>query len=515
VPKRPVLRPLSVAPRSLAGLAALLGIEPAVVPDGAESAVTGVSLDSTAVVAGDLYTALPGARTHGARFAGDAAAAGAVAVLTDDAGAAEARTSGLPVLVVGRPRDVLGRVAAWVYGEPSRDLLMLGVTGTNGKTTTSYLLDAVLGEVFGPAGLIGTVETRVGAERITSVRTTPEATDLQALLAVMRERGVHACAMEVSSHALALGRVDGIVFDVVGFTNLSQDHLDFHEDMGSYLAAKASLFTPLRARRAVVCVDDAGGRRIAGESGVPVTTVTSRTGVDADWRVDSAVSVDDGERTAFDLVSRSGTRHHLVSPLPGDFNIANTALAAVMLLGAGLKPKRIAAGLGEVTGVPGRMERVGGGLPNEPMALVDYAHTPEAVELALRALRPAVRGHLWIVLGAGGDRDRSKRAAMGEVAARLADRVVVTDDNPRSERPQEIRRALLDGAGRVPTAERAEIHEEGDRRSAIRLAVSMADPDDVVLVAGKGHEQGQEVEGIVHPFDDRIELRAALEAVTR
>jgi UDP-N-acetylmuramoyl-L-alanyl-D-glutamate--2,6-diaminopimelate ligase len=482
--------------------------------------VTGVTLDSRDVRPGDLYAALPGFHRHGAVFSGEAGAAGAVVVLTDPAGAADARRAGVPVLVVADPRSVLGAVAAAVYGAPAHDLLMLGVTGTNGKTTTAYLLEAALRAEDRTAGLIGTVETRLGDERLDSVRTTPEATDLQALLAVMREHGCVACAMEVSSHALALHRVDGIVFDVAGFTNLSQDHLDFHRDQEDYFAAKASLFTPERARRAVVCVDDAWGRRLAGEASVPVTTLRTKpvaaqglsdAEADADWVVTEAMSVADGAATDFMLQASDGRVIALRSPLPGEFNIANTALAALMLLEAGLSVEGLRAGLARAV-VPGRMQRVGGP-PGAPLGVVDYAHTPEAVAAALHALRPGTRGRLVVVLGAGGERDVAKRPLMGAAAARGADVVVVTDDNPRSEDPAAIRAAVREGAERAAARSGAVVLEVAGRRAAVVEAVRRAWPGGVVLIAGKGHEQGQEVAGVVHPFDDRSALRAALDEV--
>ncbi|MFZ5871496.1 MAG: UDP-N-acetylmuramoyl-L-alanyl-D-glutamate--2,6-diaminopimelate ligase [Actinomycetota bacterium] len=505
-----VPRPSRSAGRTLADLHTLLG-RPGD-PPAADVLVTGVTLDSRAVRPGDLYAALPGARAHGADFAGQAAAAGAVACLTDPAGATRAAGSGLPLLVVDDPRARLGGLAAAVYGDPASRLLLLGVTGTNGKTTTTYLLDAALRAAGHLTGLVGTVETRVGNERLPSVRTTPEAPDVHALLALMLERGVTACAMEVSSHALALHRVDGVVYDVAGFTNLSQDHLDFHHDMADYFAAKASLFTPERARRGVVCVDDEWGRRLVERARVPVVTVTTRPDVEADWSAGRLEVAASGATTAFALRGRGGREYRLTSPLPGEFNVANTALTFVMLLEAGLDAGAAARGLALAAGVPGRMERVQSSAPDEPLALVDYAHTPDALAAALRALRPSTRGRLVVVLGAGGDRDPSKRPAMGEAAAAHADLVVVTDDNPRSEDPAAIRAAVLEGARRAAAASGAEVVEVADRAQAVAAAVAAtAGRADTVLVAGKGHETGQEVAGTVHPFDDREVLRRALE----
>jgi UDP-N-acetylmuramoyl-L-alanyl-D-glutamate--2,6-diaminopimelate ligase len=505
VPTPPGLRPSSVAPRRLGDLAARLSADLVAGRRDAVDTVTvsGVTLDSRAVRPGDLFAALPGSAQHGSRFAGTVAEAGAVALLTDPEGAATCAATGRPVLVVDDPRAVLGDAAAWVYGHPARRLLTLGITGTNGKTTTSFLAESALRALGQRTGLIGTVETRVLDERISSVRTTPEAPDLHGLLAVMVERGVSAAVLEVSSHALSLHRVDGLTFDVAGFTNLSQDHLDFHPTMEDYFRAKASLFTPRRTRRGVICVDDVWGRRLAAEATVPVVTLRTveEEGTGADWTVIDRHPTATG--TAFTLRHRGGRTLRTASPLPGEFNVANAALAIVMLATTGLDAAAAAAGVAAAGVVPGRMERVtGGGAPGEPLGIVDYAHTPDAVAAALAALRPAAGRPLVAVLGAGGDRDRGKRPAMGLAAAQSADVVVVTDDNPRSEDPAQIRAAVLEGARGGP----ATVLEVGGRREAIARAVAAAWGGGTVFLAGKGHEQGQEVSGSVHPFDDRAAL---------
>jgi UDP-N-acetylmuramoyl-L-alanyl-D-glutamate--2,6-diaminopimelate ligase len=509
------------SPRRLADVAALVG---AALPSGAgDVTVTGVCLDSRAVRPGDIYAGLPGAKTHGGRFAADAAAAGAVAVLTDPDGALLAMGAGLPTLVVTDPRGALGGLAAWVWGEPARQLLMLGVTGTNGKTTTTFLLDGALRRGGRRTGMVGTVETRIGDERLLSVRTTPEATDVHALLARMVDAGVTACSMEVSSHALALHRVDGIVFDVAGYTNLSQDHLDFHATMDGYFAAKAQLFTPARSRCGVVCVDDVWGRRLAAEASVPVVTLATAGPADgerpdADWAVTSRHPDPDGTGSAFTLRGPDGATVTARCPLPGDFNVANTALALVMLVQSGVAAPDAAAWLAGAGAVPGRMERVPGpGAPGEPVGIVDYAHTPDAVSAALttlRGLRAAGGGRLVVVLGAGGDRDREKRPLMGAAAACGADVVIVTDDNPRGEVPATIRAAVLAGARQTAGSTGAAVLEEGDRAAAVAEGVRQAWGGGVLLVAGKGHERGQEVAGQVHPFDDRSVLADALRAVS-
>jgi UDP-N-acetylmuramoyl-L-alanyl-D-glutamate--2,6-diaminopimelate ligase len=327
----------------------------------------------------------------------------------------------------------------------------------------------------------------------------------------MREQGVTACVMEVSSHALVLGRVDAIVFDVAGFTNLSQDHLDFHRDLEDYYAAKAALFTPLRSRRGVVCVDDEYGRRLAAEASVPVVTIATRDDAGAaDWVVVKREVSRSGRSTAIDL-EHDGRREVSVSaPIPGDFNVANAVLATVMLFEAGVSGRDAARGMALCPGVPGRMESVQSTGAFEPLAVVDYAHTPEAIENVLRALRPSTRGRLIAVLGAGGDRDPHKRPLMGAAAARHADVVIVTDDNPRSEEPAAIRAAVLSGTAGADRP--VQVREVADRGQAIAAAVDAAGgTDDTVAVLGKGHEQGQEVAGVVHPFDDRLVLRQAIE----
>ncbi|WP_240641163.1 UDP-N-acetylmuramoyl-L-alanyl-D-glutamate--2,6-diaminopimelate ligase [Nocardioides ferulae] len=477
-----------------------MGGQPRVIGEPAGVSVTGVSLSSQRILPGDLYAALPGARAHGADFTAAALDAGAVAVLTDAAGADRISGSGLPavpILVVERPRAVLGRLAARVYAEPATAMAMIGVTGTQGKTTTTRLAEDGLQRAGVTAAVVGTVGTRVAGQDVPSLLTTPEAPDLHGLFAAMREREVRACAMEVSSHALVLGRVDGIVFDVAVFTNLGRDHLDFHADVEDYFAAKASLFTPERARLGLVNVDDAHGRRLARESTIPTRTF-SAAGADADWRAADVVL--HADRSEFVVLGPGGLRVPAGCPLPGDFNVANTLAAVAACAEAGFDAGAVAEGIRRGAGVPGRLETVETG--RDFALVVDYAHKPDAVEAALRTLRPLASGRLLVVLGAGGDRDPGKRPVMGDLAARLADVLVVTDDNPRSEDPATIRAALLAGARGAP-APHAEVLEVGDRREAIRAAVRRAGPGDIVLVAGKGHETGQEVAGVVHPFDDR------------
>ena len=499
-------RPRRVQPRTVGGLAAHLAC--AAPAGSAQTLLTGITHASAEVQPGDLYVALPGRRTHGARFVGEAADRAAAAVLTDAEGALLTGAGDLPVLVVDDPRAVLGDAAAYVYGFPADRLTTVGVTGTNGKTTVTAMLHAVLTAAYGSAGLVGTIETRLGARVVPSVRTTPEASDLQAVLAALVEEQIRACALEVSSHALALHRVDGLVVDVAGFTNLSPDHQDFHPDMEHYFATKASLFTPARARRGVVMVDDPWGRRLAETSGVDVRTVSADPDdADdpavraADWRVLEVSSRGAGSRAV--LAGPHG-RYDLVVPMPGLVNVANAALTVALAAEIGLDPAQSVAALADAPMVPGRMELVSGA--GRPVVVVDYAHSPDALARALGTLRAGSPEPLVVVIGAGGDRDRSKRGPMGEVAARGADVVVVTDDNPRSENPATIRAEVLVGARSV-AAER--VREIGERAEAIRAAVRLAGSG-TVLLAGKGHEQGQEVAGAVHPFDDRVVARAAL-----
>jgi len=499
-------RPERVAARPLVALTSLL---PDVVWTGAPAEgirLTGVTLDSRSVRPGDLYAALPGSSVHGGDFVAAARSAGAVAVLTDPAGRHRAERTGLPVAVVADPRARLGGVAAWVYGRPGESMLLIGVTGTNGKTTTAYLLEAGLRAAGHSTGMIGTVETRIAGAAIPSVRTTPEAPDLQALLARMREQGVDAVAMEVSSHALALGRVDGLRLDVAIFTNLSHEHLDFHPDMASYFATKASLFTADRAARGVVNIDDPYGERLAATAPIPVTRVSAAGDTSAQWR---GVRLDAATTSGrFELQGPGGTAVSVGLGLPGRFNVDNAALALAALVEAGVPVEAAAAGLASVRTVAGRMERVDAGQPF--LAVVDYAHTPEAVRSLLAALRSVTSGRLIVVLGCGGDRDREKRPEMGAAAVTGADVVIFTTDNPRSEDPAQILVAMLTGAAGVPGPGRTPPVVEPDRAAAIGRAVEQAGPGDTVVVAGKGHEQGQELADGVVPFDDRSVLATAL-----
>lgn len=486
--------------------------------------LTGVTADSRLVQPGDLYVAVPGASRHGVDFTVEAMQRGAHAVLTDPAGAERARLAaasmptgpaigpgapagGVPVAVVPQPRSLIPLLADQVYDHPAARLKLYGITGTNGKTTTAYLLQAVLRAAGQRVGLIGTIGYQLDDRRLESRRTTvttPEAAELYALLAALVELGADAVVMEVSSHALALGRVDGLCFDVAAFTNFGSDHLDFHHDLDSYFAAKASLFTRQRAARAVINLDDHRGQQLidqARREGLVEARSVSLDGP-ADYAAAERRPAGKG-RTAL-MVS---TPHGVVPAtmgLPGEFNVRNALTALAMADLAGVDLATAAAGLRDAV-VPGRMQRVALGV-DAPAVFVDFAHTPQAVSAVLGTLA----GHRRIVvLGCGGDRDPEKRAPMGAAAVAGAELVVVTDDNPRTEDPAAIRAEVLRGAeAEVARSGRdVTVIDGGSRRHAIRAALRAAGPDDVVAILGKGHERGQEIAGTVVPFADEDAVR--------
>jgi UDP-N-acetylmuramoyl-L-alanyl-D-glutamate--2,6-diaminopimelate ligase len=463
--------------------------------------VTDVVLDTRRVVPGALFCCVPGARVDGHDLAGKALDAGAAALCVQ-----RPLDTDAPQLVVGAVRDALAPLAATFFQHPSDRFDLVGVTGTNGKTTTTYMLEAIFRAAGRVPGVLGTVEVRVGEERRPAVHTTPEAPDLQRLLADMADAGVQAAAMEVSSHGLALHRVDGTRFKAAIFTNLTQDHLDFHTDLDDYFLAKRRLFTPEFTPLGVVNVDDLHGRLLAGTAGV--ATVTSGTAADAEWRATEIAASLEG--TSFRLRSPAGSRSVRLR-LAGRFNVANAlgALAAADVIGIDLDTA--VGGLESLAGVPGRFERVDAGQPFT--VLVDYAHTPDSLDNVLQAARAVTGGRVIVVFGCGGDRDRAKRPLMGEIAGRLADVAVVTSDNPRSEAPEAIVAEVAEGVAQSAGPDGFLV--EVDRRAAIRTALAMAGPGDTVLLAGKGHEQGQEFAGGRKvPFDDRLvaaeELRALL-----
>lgn len=514
------LRPERVEPVGLRRLADELGLtlEGDVPADGPD--VTGVSVASDDVAPGEIFVALPGARVHGARFVRQAVDAGAAAVLTDTDGLREVREGhalepgdpDVPVLVSPDPRAAAGPLSARVYGYPANRLVVAGVTGTNGKTTTTYLLDAALRTQHRATALLGTVELRVGDITVESPRTTVEAPVLHRLLALAAERGVGAVSLEISSHALALHRVGGLQVDVAGFTNLSRDHLDFHGDMGGYYNEKLRLFTPEQARRGVVCVDDEWAVRLAHDSGVPVDRVRTTSGdAEADWVVSGIHVGMDGVASTFTLTGPEGEIVEASSPIPGRVNVSNAALAVVMAYRAGVPLADAAVAVAAMTGVPGRMERVGERGGGRPLAIVDYAHTPDALELALAAVRPITPGRLILVFGSDGDRDQGKRPIMGRIAARKADVLIVTDENPRSEDPAAIRAQILDGVAEVRGEDLPDVQEAESRPEAVRRAVDLAEEADTIIVTGKGHEPTQEIAGVFYRYNDRPALREALD----
>ena len=471
-------------------------------PAGA-TVVTGISFDSRDVRSGDLYAALPGASAHGADFVTAAIQSGAAAILTDAAGQEKAGEVPIPVVMVSNPREILGELSAKIYGDPGESMTLIGVTGTNGKTTMTYLIAAALAESGELVGIIGTTGVRIGEEALAIARTTPESPDLHALLALMKERGVTAVALEVSSHALVLGRVNGLRFDIATFMNLTQDHLDFHGTMTEYFRAKAALFGSDRARRAVIAIDDSWGRQLLAETSIPAQSFAISQ--EADWTLTNREHSDSGAWRGR-AHGPDGVVVDLTSRLPGQFNQSNALGALATLVGLGYSPDTVAAGISACRGVPGRMEPVG----TAPFAaFVDYAHTPEAVERAIKAVREFCSGKILVAVGCGGDRDATKRPQMGRAAAVNADFVVVTDDNPRSEDPASIRSAVLSGIAKPVSTEVLEI---GDRAQAIHELVNRARSGDAILVLGKGHETGQEIAGETIPFDDREVLDREISA---
>jgi UDP-N-acetylmuramoyl-L-alanyl-D-glutamate--2,6-diaminopimelate ligase len=475
-------------PVTLGELAALVGGR--VIGDAATT-VSDLSHDSRAATAGVLFVAVRGFTVDGHRFVGRARASGAPAVCVEaDPG------DGGPTLVVADTRAALGPMAARVQGNPSQHLRLVGVTGTNGKTTVSHLVESIAAAAGFTSAVMGTLGARIAGTALPVSRTTPEAADFQRLLGRMVEAGVEVAAVEVSSHALALGRVAGSRFAVAAFTNLSQDHLDFHADMEAYYQAKASLFVPGLAERAVIWVDDPAGRRLAAETVLPVTSVGRAGPAEV-----TASDVDLSFRGSTFLLVGAGAPVRVRLPLAGEFNVANALVAAGVAAALGIPADSIAAGIGAVATVPGRFEIVETG--KDFTVVVDYAHTPDGVAAVIAGARGlAGGGRVIAVVGAGGDRDRAKRPLMGSAAA-AADVVIITSDNPRSEDPAAIIDEVRAGVGAGPAVVRVEV----DRRRAIADALEAAHRGDVVLILGKGHEQGQQFSDRVLPFDDRVVAR--------
>jgi UDP-N-acetylmuramoyl-L-alanyl-D-glutamate--2,6-diaminopimelate ligase len=475
--------------------------------DAASVEIGALAYDSRQVTPGALFFCVPGFNSDGHEFAPRAVRAGAAALVVE-----RPLHLGVPEVVVASARAAMAPVAARFYGEPARELRVVGVTGTNGKTTSAYLVRALLEAGGEQCGLLGTVKSVIGGREWQVQRTTPEAIDLQADLRAMLDGGDRACAMEVSSHALELGRVAAIPFAAAVFTNLTQDHLDFHESMEDYFEAKRALFMPTDGSQppavSVVNVGDAYGRRLGAEiAGVAGVSAVRTFAVDAPADYSARELRCGLDRCAFTLLTPGGPRE-LVLPMPGRFNVANAvgALATVHALGGELDV--LVDALERGVRVPGRFEPVDEG--QDFAVVVDYAHTPDSLENVLCAARELVdaagSGRVVCVFGAGGDRDRGKRPLMGEIAARLADTVFVTSDNPRSEDPEQIIREIMDGVERA-----AGVNSLTDRGAAIEEAISGARTGDVVVIAGKGHEQGQEfAHGRKIPFDDVTVASAAL-----
>ena len=492
-----MIRPIENFEASLTDVAQLIGASV-----NAENSLTfsGVTHRDSDVEPGDLFVAIPGAHVHGATFTQAARDRGAVAVVTDKAGAALVKD--LPTLVVNDVRTAGALIASSLYRYPTRDMQSIAITGTNGKTTVSTLLYQIFEAVGRDTGLIGTIETRIGRDVIPSSRTTPEAAELQALAATMRERHMRHLVMEVSSHALSLARVKGSHFSIAAFTNLSQDHLDFHHDMESYFAAKATLFTSEYCDQAFINIDSEYGSRLAEMATVPVMTI-SRNQKSATWHfsevVDTSVGAEFSLRGSGGILIESRTR------LQGRFNLDNLLLAIAIAYECGIDPVELATVIPQLVGAPGRLEAIS--LGQRYKAIVDYAHSPDAVANVLAAAREFTSGKIIAVLGCGGDRDSSKRPLMGAALVAGSDVAIFTSDNPRSESPSAI---LTEMVGNIAIAEPSRVIEE--RAAAIGYATSIAKSGDTVLILGKGHENGQEISGVVTPFDDRIELAKAIEA---
>jgi UDP-N-acetylmuramyl-tripeptide synthetase len=487
---------------------------------GDDPTIRGVRYDSRKVSPGDLFVALRGAQVDGHAYVDRAVALGAAALLVEQIPAEETRGD-VPTVLVPDTRRALAPIAARFFGNPASELTLVGVTGTNGKTSTTYLIESILAQAGRRAGLIGTVEIRFAGERETAVNTTPESLDLQRTLRAMTNAQVDAVVMEVSSHGLELGRVTDCDFRVAAFTNLSQDHLDFHGSMDAYLASKARLFRDHLGPGAiaVINVDDPAGEKIvavARDAGAEILRVSRDPRANADLRLVASEVGFEGTRASFEDAKG---RLDLEMPLLGDFNLENLAVAVGIARALDLDDEAIVRGVSRCPQVPGRMERVGGESVDGPTVLVDYAHTPDAVEKLLRAVRPLCRGRLIAVFGCGGDRDRAKRPLMAEAVAHHADLAVATSDNPRTEDPVAILRDVEAGLERLQRTEPETLFDANgryaivvDRRSAIELAIAGADPSDTIVLAGKGHEDYQIVGREKLPFDDRIEAGRALAA---
>jgi UDP-N-acetylmuramoyl-L-alanyl-D-glutamate--2,6-diaminopimelate ligase len=493
------MRPKTKVRKSLKEIADFLGISLIDLAAAANISITGITHASSQVTGGDLFLAFPGANVHGAHFALDAQQRGARAVLTDQAGAD--LTLEMPTLIVGKARKTAGLVSAWFYGEPMQDMYCVGVTGTNGKTTTTTLLSQLWMGAGRECGLIGTIETRIGEQIRPSQRTTPESCELQELARTVCDQGIQNFVMEVSSHALSLERLRGSHFAAVAFTNLTQDHLDFHGSMESYYSAKAKLFSYEYAEKAFINIDDPYGERLSSETELPIIRL-SRSSPTADWYFDSTEILSGGMQVA--IRGPGGILIEGFLPLHGGYNLDNSLMAIALAFDSGVDPIDIAALMPNLWGARGRLEVVNVG--QEFSAFVDYAHSPDAVSRVLQTCRGMAKGRVIAVLGCGGDRDSSKRVLMGQALLSESDIAVFTSDNPRSEVPENI---LADMTHGLVIDDPCKMIV--DRSAAIKYAVGLAEPEDLVIILGKGHELGQEIAGEVLPFDDRKVLITAIE----
>ena len=462
--------------------------------------ISGVSINAQKVVPGDLFIAFAGANTHGISYLQQAISNGAAAVLSDK----KIETS-IPSFIHPNPREIVGSISAWLYGHPFKNLKAIGITGTNGKTTTANLVKQIWQLNSIRAGLIGTLGVEIADEKIESARTTPEADDLQAIAAAMVEQGCKNLAMEVSSHAIDQGRIKGAKYEVVAFSNLTQDHLDYHLSMENYFQAKANLFVSEYAKGAVINIDDSYGKKLLKQVKIPVVTV-SRKDSTADWFLAKA-EIKNGIYQVV-IKNKSGESLSENFALLGDYNLDNLLLAVAIVNSAGLSLDRIASTISKLQSVPGRLESVNAG--QKFTALVDYAHTPDAVERVIATVKSVTHGKIIGVLGCGGDRDASKRSVMGQALFNGCDLAIFTSDNPRSESAKAILNQMTAG---IDLGKKGLV--EIDRKNAIDLAVKNAQSGDVVLLMGKGHESGQEVNSVVTPFDDRIELAESIRRLAR
>lgn len=500
----PILRPEHVVPVSFASLVANFQLDFA---HAGEAELFGISMNTSDLRPGDLFVAMPGLKTHGAAFAQRAIEAGALAIVTDAAGFELIESREVPIALLEEPRKHLGQLAAAVYGNSAEVMpTTFATTGTNGKTSTSYLLEAILRQLGQLTGLTSTAERHIAGEVIVSRLTTPESTEMHALIARMREKKVESIAIEVSAQALTQLRVDGLIFDVAGFTNLSHDHLDDYGNMQTYFEAKARLFTSAHAKRGVICLDSQFGQQMLEAAQIPVSTISSIDSVQSDWKV--SVTSELPSRTEFKVQAPSGDVLESHIPIIGAHMAHNAALAIAMLVESGISFTEIARAIesGINAYLPGRTERVTE--ESGPDVFVDFGHSPDAFLNTLAAVRKVTKGKVIMVFGADGDRDATKRPDMARVSAEGCDLLVITDHHPRFEDPASIRATLVESAKQARPD--LQIYEVSPPEAAIRKAVSLAQPGDSILWAGPGHQDYRDIRGVRTPYSARQEARAAL-----